>query len=40
MNLLVFFLGAVVLGGIAIVLGAKFFDTSVRQEEHQKGWDE
>lgn len=40
MNLLVFLIGAVVLGGIAVVLGQKFFDTSVHQEEHEKGWDE
>jgi hypothetical protein len=40
MNLLVFFIGVVVLGGVAIVLGTKFFDTSVRQEEHHKGWNE
>ena len=38
MNALVFIIGAVVIVGIAITLGLKFFNTSVKDEEEQKGW--
>ena len=38
MQTIVFIVGAVVLAGLAITLGLKFFNTSVREEEEQKGW--
>ncbi len=38
MQTIVFIVGAVVIVGIAITLGLKFFNTSVHEEEEQKGW--
>jgi hypothetical protein len=38
MQTIVFIVVALVLAGLAITLGLKFFNTSVRQEEHEKGW--
>ena len=40
MNALVFIIGAVIIVGIAITLGLKFFNTSVSEEEEQKGWND
>jgi nitrogen fixation-related uncharacterized protein len=40
MNILVFIIVAAILIVGAIALGMKFFSTSVKQEEHEKGWDE
>jgi flagellar basal body-associated protein FliL len=40
MSLVLFIIVAAVLVVLAIVLGLKFFNTSVKQEEEQKGWDE
>lgn len=39
MTVIAFIIGAVVFGAVAIGLGVTFFNTSVREEEHQKGWD-
>jgi putative Mn2+ efflux pump MntP len=36
MSLIVFIIAAAILA----TLGLKFFNTSVKQEEEQKGWDE
>jgi hypothetical protein len=40
MSLIVFIIAAAILAALAITLGLKFFNTSVKQEEEQKGWDE
>lgn len=40
MNILVFIIVAAILIVGAVGLGMKFFSTSIKQEEHEKGWDE
>ena len=40
MNIVIFIIVAAVLIVGAVMLGMKFFSTSVKQEEHEKGWDE
>lgn len=39
MGVVFFILGAAIFGAIAIALGATFFNSSVHEQEHQKGWD-
>ena len=38
MNILIGIIVAVVVVGLAITLGLKFFNTSVVEEEKEKGW--
>jgi hypothetical protein len=38
MNILIGIIVAVVVVGLAITLGLKFFNTSVEEEEKEKGW--
>lgn len=40
MNIIIFVGVAVVLVVLAVTLGLKFFNTSVREEEEGKGWEE
>jgi len=40
MKILIFIVVAAILIIGAVTLGMKFFNTSVKQEEHEKGWDE
>jgi capsular polysaccharide biosynthesis protein len=40
MNVIVFVIGAAVIIVGAIALGMKFFDTSVKEQEDERGWDE
>ena len=40
MRILVFIVIAAILIVGAVMLGMKFFNTSVSQEEHEKGWDQ
>jgi hypothetical protein len=40
MNVVIFIIVAVVIVALAVTLGLKFFKTSVRQEEDEKGWKE
>lgn len=39
MTAIAFIIGAVVFGAVAIGLGVAFFNTSVHEQEHEKGWD-
>ena len=39
MGVIAFIIGAAIFGALAIGLGVKFFNTSVSEEEHEKGWD-
>jgi hypothetical protein len=40
MNVVIFIIVAVVIVALAVTLGLKFFNTSVHQEEDEKGWKE
>ena len=40
MNILIGIVVAVVVVALAITLGLKFFNTSVSEEEDQKGWED
>jgi hypothetical protein len=40
MNVILTIAGAALLIVIAIALGLKFFNSSVKEQEHERGWDE